>query len=284
MKILIIDGPGVHPGSAARALGGGLHRGGHGVIVHPVKLKELGWFPKHGIHKRVSRILAVHQPDVIHVFSSEPWFADAFTGHGISVVHSALGEPSAADWVIAPSQKARAGMAGRGAGDNLASCLPYPIEIGDDVPGTGDFVLALVDRKDKTARKWVTDAGALHPDIPIRFEGNVAEARFAISLSSTEEIWTPGLADAMAAGRAVIASWSGPATEFVLEGVTGFLSAPGDVTSLAAHVRYLWDQPDESAKMGFAGREEAKALFSGDEQVRTLVRWYLRAGVSRIAV
>lgn len=284
MKILVIDGPGVHPRSAARALGGGLHRKGHGVIVHPIQLKELGWFPRHGIERRVSKILDVHQPDVIHVFTSEPWIADAFMGRGISVVHSTYDKPSRADWVIAPSQKGRAAMGGQGPGDNLAACLPYPIEIGDDVPGTGDFVLALVDKKDRTARRWVNEAGALHKDIPIRFDGNPAEARFVLSFSSKEEIWPLGLAESMAAGRAVVAGWNGAATEFVLEGVTGFLSAPGDVASLASHLRYLWDQPDESAKMGFASREEAKGHFGGDEQVRTLMRWYLRAGVSRLAV
>ena len=99
-----------------------------------------------------------------------------------------------------------------------------------------------------------------------------------------EESWPAGLAEAMAAGRAVIAGWNGAATEFVLEGVNGYLSAPGDVASLAAHLRFLWDQPDEAAKMGFASREEAKAHFGAEEQVRTLMRWYLRAGVSRLAV
>ena len=69
MNILIIDGPGVHPTSAARALGGGLHRKGHGVIVHPVRLQDLGWIPRVGIEKRVSKILDIHHPDVIHVFS-----------------------------------------------------------------------------------------------------------------------------------------------------------------------------------------------------------------------
>jgi hypothetical protein len=284
MKILVIDGPGVHPRSAARALGAALHAKGHGVIVHPIQLKDLGWFPRHGIHRRVAKILSVHAPDVIHVFSSEPWIADGFTGRGISVVHSTLDEASHADWVIAPSQKARASMAGRGPGDNLAACLPYPIEIGDDVPGSGDFVLALVDRKDRAARKWVAEAGALHKDIPIRYEGQPADARFVISLSSREELWPVGLAEAMAAGRAIVAGWNGAATEFVLEGVNGYLSAPGDVASLAAHLRCLWDQPDEAAKMGFASREEAKMHFGGEELVRTLVRWYIRAGVSRLAV
>lgn len=284
MKILVIDGPGVHPRSSARALGAGLHQKGHGIIVHPIRLKELGWFPKFGIQKRVARILRVHHPDVIHVFTSEPWIADAFMGHGISIVHSTLDQGSGADWVIAPSQKARTKMGLQGAADNLASCLPYPCEIGDDVPGVGDFVLALADKKDKTARKWIAEAAALHPDIPIRFEGEPSEARFVISMSSQEEIWPAGLAEAMAAGRAIISGWTGAATEFVLEGVNGFLSAPGDVTSLGNHLRYLWDQPDEAAKMGFASREEAKSHFSGEEQVKTLMRWYLRAGVSRLAV
>ena len=284
MKILIIDGPGIHPKSAARALGAGLHQKGHGVIVHPIRLPELGWFPRYGIQKRVERILRVHQPDVIHVFTAEPWIADAFTGRGISIVHSTLDQPSKADWLIAPSQKARATMGAPAAADNLASCLPYPCEIGDDIPGVGDFVLALADKKDKVARQWIADAAAVHRDIPVRFEGEASQARFVISMSSREETWLPGLAEAMASGRAIVSGWNGAATEFVLEGVNGFLSAPGDVTSLAGHLRYLWDQPDECAKMGFASREEAKMHFGGEEQVKTLMRWYLRAGVSRLAV
>ena len=284
MKVLVIDGPGVHPKSAARALGAALHQKDHGVIVHPIRLSELGWFPRYGIQKRVARILHVHQPDVIHVFTTEPWIADAFIGHGITIVHSTLDRPSGADWVIAPSQRARARMSAESAGNNLATWLPYPIEIGDDVPGVGDFVLALVDRTDKAARQWVRAAAQLHPDIPVRFEGEPNEARFVISMSSREEIWPAGLAESMAASRAIISGWNGAATEFVLEGVNGYLSAPGDVTSLAQHLRYLWDQPDEAAKMGFASRDEAKMHFGGEEQVNVLMRWYLRAGVSRLAV
>src|SRR5262245_13039060 len=283
MKILVIDGPGVHPRSSARALGAALHHKGHGVIVHPIQMKDLGWFPRYGVQRRAARILAVHRPDVIHLFTSEPWIADAFTGRGIPVVHSTLNQPSHADWVIAPSQRARASMAGQGPGDNLASWLPYPIEIGDDVPGPGDFVLAMVDRQARAARGWVRGASPRHRDIPIRFEGNPVGARFVIALSSREEVWPAGIAEAMAAGRAVVAGWNGAATEFVLEGVNGFLSAPGDVASLASHLRVLWDQPDEAARMGFASREEAKSHFGGEEQVRTLMRWYLSAGVSRLA-
>lgn len=284
MRIVVIDGPGLHPRSSARALGSALHHKGHAVIVHPVTRARLGWFPRHRLGILAGKLAALHRPDIFHVLSSEPWVADAFTGRGVPVVHSGLDRPSGADWNIAPSQKARAKMGEGGSGDNLAVCLPYPVEIPDDPTEGGDFVLALTDRKDAAAKKWIAEAGALHPDIPIRFEGEPAAARFAISLSTGEQLWPVGVAEAMAAGRAVIAGWNGAAAEFVLEGVTGFLSAPGDLPSLASHLRYLWDQPTESTRMGLAGRDEARMHFGGEEQVRALVRWYLRAGVSRLAV
>ncbi len=285
MKILIIDGPGVHPRTSARALGAGLHRLGHGVIVHPVDAKRLGWFPRHRLRRRAQEVLATHEPDVIHVFSSEPWVADAFAGLGVSVVHSALDRASHADWVLTPSQKGRDRFRGKtSARDGLPTCFPYPVEIGTEPTLPGDFVLARVDRKDRAARRWIAEASALHPDIPVRFEGEPETARFVVCLSSREEIWPVGLAEAMAEGRAVIAGWHGAAAEFLLEGVNGFLSAPGDVPSVAQHLRYLWDQPEEALRMGLAGRDEARTRFGGEEQVRTLLRGYLRAGVSRLAV
>src|SRR5579862_5137174 len=112
MKILIIDGPGIHPRSAARALGFGLHAKGHGVIVHPIQMEKLGWFKSQSLAKRADQVLDVHQPDVVHVLSSEPWIADAFTGRGVSVVHSAFDRMSRADWVVAPSKPALARMGG----------------------------------------------------------------------------------------------------------------------------------------------------------------------------
>ena len=285
MKILVIDGPGRHPRSAARALGRALHRAGHGVIMHPIDLKKLGWFRGPALDKLAAKVVRLHKPDVVHVFSSEPWIVDAFVNRGVSVIHSTFDRPSQADWIIAPSQRALARLGGRGpVGDNRASCLPYPIEIAEDVAPPGDFVLAVADRKDKLARKWIAAVGALHPDIPIRFEGDPSDARFVISLTSREELWPAGVAEAMAAGRAVIAGWTGAAAEVVLEGVTGFLSAPGDVQSLSTHLKYLWEQPDEALRLGRAGRLEALSEFSGEEQVRTLLRWYLRAGVSRMAI
>jgi glycosyltransferase involved in cell wall biosynthesis len=88
----------------------------------------------------------------------------------------------------------------------------------------------------------------------------------------------------MAAGRPVIASWSGAASEFVGEAVSGYLYAPGDIAGLAANMDYLWNHPGEALFLGIQAREEAKRLFGVDEHAKSLLRLYLRAGASRLAV
>jgi len=41
---------------------------------------------------------------------------------------------------------------------------------------------------------------------------------------------------------------------------------------------------DEAVSLGLSGRDEAASHFGCEEQARILQRWYLRAGVSRLAV
>jgi len=285
MKILIVDGPGVHPRTAARALGRGLHDKGHGVIVHPIQMEKLGWFKGPALEKRAAEVLDVHRPDVVHVFSAEPWVADAFAGRGVPVVHSAHDRASRADWVLAPSKRALARLGGAGpTGEVRASVFPYPVAIGDTPGNPGSYVLAHVPKGDRAARKWILEAGSKHQDIPIRFEGTPEEARIVVSLSSREDCWPVGVAEAMAAGRPVIAGWNGAAIEFVLEGVSGYLSAAGDVASLATHLHLLWTRPEEAVALGLSGRDEAAEHFGGVEHLRNLQRWYVRAGISRLAV
>src|SRR5256885_15137100 len=140
MKILIIDGPGFHPRTSARALGSALHAKGHVVIVHPVQLEKLGWFKSQALEKHATHVLKVHQPDVVHVFSSEPWVADAYSGRGISVVHSTFDKMSRADWVVAPSKQALVKMGAQlSAGEGRASGFPYPIGVGETPDNPGSY-------------------------------------------------------------------------------------------------------------------------------------------------
>ncbi len=70
------------------------------------------------------------------------------------------------------------------------------------------------------------------------------------------------LVEAMLAGKPVVAAAAGGPKEIVDEGVTGFLTAPGDAKALASALRSLAESPDQCQKMGVAGRERARRLFS----------------------
>lgn len=285
MKILVVDGPGSHPASYPASLGGALHRLGHLVVVHPVKDVKDSWPARHLLNRHAKKVLEIHQPDVVHVVSREPWFAEAFTRRGVPVVHGAEDRPARADWVVAPSRLALSRIAGSGESLDLrVGRLPYALDRAPRAEGYGSFALAIVAPGDDAAWKVVEEAAWSLPFIPLRTEGELPEARFVVCASSRPDAWPVGVAEAMAAGRPVIANWGGAAAEFVLEGVTGFLSASGDAASLRSQMEYLWDHPEEARRMGGEALKHAEEDFGPDAHARTLVRWYLRAGVSRLAV
>ena len=63
--------------------------------------------------------------------------------------------------------------------------------------------------------------------------------------------------EAMAAGRPVIASSTGGLPDLVLNGATGILVPPGDVSALRASIAQLLADPARRVRMGHAGRERA---------------------------
>jgi hypothetical protein len=275
MKILVIDAPGLRPALTAPALGGALHELGHCVVVHP-------WSPVSAWRRRrkVAQIMDAHQPDAVHVLSADPAVADGFAETGVPVVHSVDGAPSRAPVLVAPTQAAARRIAG-----HRPLVLPHPLDLPEEEEGGfGSFALALFDPADAEARKQAAALAARVPSVPLRTEGEPRDARFCVHFTSNPGAWPWGVAEALCAGRAVVASWGGTASEFVTEGVCGFLSAPGDLASVAAHAEYLWSRPDEAMRMGEEARSEAKGLFGPKPIARELVRAYLRAGFSRLAV
>lgn len=285
MRILIVDAPGAHPDSYPRVLGAALHRLGHSAVVHPSKNAAGAWPFRHKFRRHAREVLSVHQPDIVHVVSREPWVAEAFVGRGVPVVHSSEGRVSRSEWVVVPTRAALNVAAGSGQDlDVQVGHLPYAMEISETPRTYGDFVRVFVPRGDARAARWVREAAGLAPFIPFHDGGDPREARAVLSLASDPGAWPGGVVEAMAAGRPVVTGWSGPAQEFVLEGVTGFLSAPGDVRSLAAHLGFLWDHPEQALRMGAEAADHAKDEFDPASHAKMLVRWYLRAGVSRLAL
>lgn len=70
--------------------------------------------------------------------------------------------------------------------------------------------------------------------------------------------------EAMAHGRAVIASKGAGAAEVVEDGVTGFVVPPRDPAALLERIAWLEKNPDAAASFGVAGREKA-ARFTWDK-------------------
>jgi len=285
MRILLVDGGGPHPLGSVRALARALRSHGHRVF--PLYLERQAWsaLGRGRFLGSAREFLRSIHPDVVHVLGGDARLADGLSGYGIPVLHATLDPDSRADWVIAPTAEAlRAARERRERDENRLGYLPFALDVPEGRPGPGSFVLVRVRDGDARAARWAEEMARRIPDVPLRTQGDVEEAKMLVSLASGPAGWPVGVAEAMAAGRPVIAGWGGAAQEFVVEGVTGFLSEPGDLPSVAGHIRYLWDQPEEAEALGIQGREAAREHFATERHVPVLLRWYFKASASRLAV
>jgi glycosyltransferase involved in cell wall biosynthesis len=82
--------------------------------------------------------------------------------------------------------------------------------------------------------------------------------------------------EAMAAGRPVVASASGGIVDMVVDGVTGVLVPPADVSALAQAISSVLDDPRAAQAFGAAGRDRARA-FTVSAVVERIERLYASA-------
>ncbi|MGC8879273.1 MAG: glycosyltransferase family 4 protein [Anaerolineae bacterium] len=80
--------------------------------------------------------------------------------------------------------------------------------------------------------------------------------------------------EAMAAARPVVAFADGGVPEIVLDGETGILVMPGDVSHMAEAVAKLAVDRDLAQRVGRAGRERAETNFSATRYVRQIEELY----------
>jgi L-malate glycosyltransferase len=88
-----------------------------------------------------------------------------------------------------------------------------------------------------------------------------------------EEAFGLTVAEAMAAGRAVIASRTGGIPELVEDGVSGLLVPPGDPEGLARALDLLADRPALRRQLGASARARAQQRFSLEQCAREHIRW-----------
>ena len=116
--------------------------------------------------------------------------------------------------------------------------------------------------------------------VPILFTGfradapRVAAAFDVYCVPSRYEGLGRAVTEAMASGRAVVATAVNGVPDLVEPGCTGLLATPGDPSSMARSVLWLLDHPAEAAAMGAAGRERVRSHFSAEVMCGALDELY----------
>jgi glycosyltransferase involved in cell wall biosynthesis len=154
-----------------------------------------------------------------------------------------------------------------------------------------DFVhmAACVARLRPGTRFVVTGDGELAPDmrqlagslgVEILFTGfrrdaaRVASAFDVFVVSSLYEGVGRSVTEAMASGRAVVATAVDGVADVVTHGATGLLAAPRDPEGLATRVVWLLDHPEEAALMGKQARDLVRTLFAPERMCAVLDEIY----------
>ncbi len=96
------------------------------------------------------------------------------------------------------------------------------------------------------------------------------------ALSSTHEGMCTSLVDAMAAGKAAVATSVGGVPEVLADGETGFLVPPRDADALAACIVRLLKDQRLRERMGRAGLQRARELFTVERMVAETAAAYER--------
>jgi glycosyltransferase involved in cell wall biosynthesis len=122
-----------------------------------------------------------------------------------------------------------------------------------------DFANAIRDRISRLGLDDNVDMVGLVDNDRLREE--IAAAR-VVALFSREETAPTIIAQAMAAGKPVVASDVGGVSEMVSDGETGYVVAPNDVATLACKLQALLDDQELSQRMGKRGHEVALRRFA----------------------
>lgn len=95
------------------------------------------------------------------------------------------------------------------------------------------------------------------PKSPVELRDLYARSRMVVIpvLASDSDNGVTAVAEAMAMGRAVIATATEGRAEILREGVNCVLVKPGDPVALREAIVELWNDPDRCARLGAAGRE-----------------------------
>jgi len=84
--------------------------------------------------------------------------------------------------------------------------------------------------------------------------------------------------EAMGRGVPVIAARLGGIPEVVEDGKSGLLFEPGNPDDLRKKIRYLWERPEESKKMGRIAIKKVAGNYTSDIYYQRLMEIYSHVG------
>jgi glycosyltransferase involved in cell wall biosynthesis len=146
-----------------------------------------------------------------------------------------------------------------------------------------DAILLVVGQDDGQRATLEQLANSLGITSRVRFTGFRADAhRFVAAcdvfvMPSVEEPFGLVFLEAMALGRPVVATNDGGTPEVVVDGVTGLLSAQGDVDALADHLVRLAADPTLRARLGAAGVARVATAFQPERLAADVAAIYCDA-------
>lgn len=92
--------------------------------------------------------------------------------------------------------------------------------------------------------------------------------------AAREEVWGLTITEAMACGTPVVVTAVGGIPEQIEDGVTGFLTPPGDADAMAARIEQLLSDDELRRGMGVQAAKIARCQFSLERQVTEYLNWY----------
>jgi glycosyltransferase involved in cell wall biosynthesis len=131
--------------------------------------------------------------------------------------------------------------------------------------------MRLVVAGDGPLRREVPDALGFVPHDEL---ATLYERAAVVACPSHREGFGVVCAEAMAHGRPVVAGAVGGLLDLVVDGETGLLVPPGDVTALRAALERLLADPDLRRRLGAGARERARTLLSWPAVTDATIRAY----------
>lgn len=154
--------------------------------------------------------------------------------------------------------------------------IPYLLRAAAQLPDV-DFAIA-GDGPDRTSLESQTRRLGIEDRVTflgfVRDTAALLNEADLVVLPSVLEGLPLAILEAMAAGKAVVATAIGGTDEAVIHGETGLLVRPEDPAQLAEAIRTLVDDPALARRLGAGGRERVSRDFSAERMVEAVSRVY----------